>query len=54
MLVAREELFGPILLVYTYAHLAEVIEHIASRDKPFALYIFSTSKTNIDLILDKT
>lgn len=54
MLVAREEVFGPILLVYAYAELADAIRHIQSRDKPLALYIFSRSQDNIRAILDTT
>ena len=54
MLVAREEIFGPILLVYAYAALTDVIQHINSKDKPLALYIFSTSQDNINVILEKT
>ncbi|TAL62336.1 MAG: aldehyde dehydrogenase family protein [Bacteroidetes bacterium] len=53
MLVAQEEIFGPILLVYTYTDLTEVIRHINSKEKPLALYIFSASKRTINLLLGK-
>lgn len=53
MLVTREEIFGPILLVYSYADLTEVIQFINAKEKPLALYIFSASRKNIDLLLGK-
>lgn len=48
--VMKEEIFGPLLPILTYDNLDEVIKVIKSHDKPLALYIFSTSKANIEKI----
>lgn len=48
--VMKEEIFGPILPILTYDNLDEVINTVRNHDKPLALYIFSTSKTNIEKI----
>lgn len=42
--VMREEIFGPVLPVLTYASIDEVIETVNSHDKPLALYIFTWNK----------
>ena len=48
--VMKEEIFGPIIPILTYDKLDDVIDVIRSHDKPLALYIFSTSKANIEKI----
>jgi aldehyde dehydrogenase (NAD+) len=52
--VMEEEIFGPILPILTYKNLDEVIEYINSKDKPLALYIFSSKSKNINKILKST
>ncbi len=47
------EIFGPILPIITYENLHEVISTINSNSKPLALYMFSNSKKNQNLILEK-
>ncbi len=42
--VMEKELFGPIFPVITYTNLTEAIAKINSREKPLALYLFTTSK----------
>ncbi|HTY65273.1 MAG TPA: aldehyde dehydrogenase family protein, partial [Alphaproteobacteria bacterium] len=54
MLIMHEEIFAPIVPVVTYAHIDEVIEHIAGRAKPLALYVYSNSRANIDKVLSRT
>ena len=49
-----EEIFGPILPLYGYSDLNEVIKEINTREKPLALYIYSKKKKNINHILDNT
>jgi len=39
--IMREEIFGPILPVITYKDLADVVDHVNSRPRPLATYIFS-------------
>lgn len=41
MLILQEELFGPILPVLAYSALDDVLELIATRPRPLALYLFS-------------
>lgn len=48
--VMKEEIFGPILPILTYDSLDEVIKVIKNHDKPLALYIFSSSKANIEKV----
>ena len=54
MAIMQEEIFGPVVPVLTYRNLDEVIDFIAGRDKPLALYIFSNNREHIDRILSRT
>jgi len=48
------EIFGPILPVLTYTDIDEVIHEIRSKEKPLALYIYSTNKRMIKHLLHAT
>ncbi len=50
----EKEIFGPILPFYTYTDLQEVIDKINSKEKPLALYIYSSSNKNVDRIINNT
>ncbi len=52
--IMQEEIFGPILPVLEYTRLEDVIEAINSREKPLALYFFSSSKRKRDLLFRST
>ncbi len=52
--VSQNEIFGPVLSVYSYEDLDDAIEHINSREKPLALYIFGRNRIAIDKIVDNT
>lgn len=52
--VMNEEIFGPLLPIIAYTKLDEVIAHINEGEKPLALYIYSSSKANIDKVLTNT
>jgi aldehyde dehydrogenase (NAD+) len=54
MLIMQEEIFGPIVPVLTYEKLDDVIDYVAGRAKPLALYIYSNNQKNIDRILSRT
>lgn len=54
MTILQDEIFAPVLPVVTYENLDDVIRHIADRDKPLALYIFSGNEANIEKILQGT
>ncbi len=48
------EIFGPLLPVYTYTDLNSVVEEISSKEKPLALYIYSKNKKNTNFIINNT
>ncbi len=52
--VARNEIFGPVLTVFTYNDLDEAISIINDREKPLALYIFGKSSHAIDRVIANT
>jgi aldehyde dehydrogenase (NAD+) len=52
--IANEEIFGPILPIFTYESLNEAIDYINRKPKPLALYIFSKSRKNIKQVLNNT
>lgn len=52
--VMQEEIFGPILPVLTYDEIDEAIEFINGKDKPLALYIFSTNSDLVEQVLEET
>jgi len=52
--VMTEEIFGPLLPVYTFKSLDEPIAIINAREKPLALYIYSRSRANQQRIIQNT
>lgn len=50
----EEEIFGPILPVRTYKHLAEAVAYINSQPKALSMYIFSKSDRSIRSVLTET
>ncbi|MFD2914993.1 aldehyde dehydrogenase family protein [Psychroserpens luteus] len=50
----QNEIFGPILPVKTYTSISEVLDYINSKEKPLALYIFSSNKKRINEIINNT
>ena len=52
--IHKEEVFGPILPIYTYESIENAISFINKKEKPLALYIFSSNKNNIKKILNNT
>ena len=52
--IMSEEVFGPVLSVMTYNKRDEVLDIIARRPSPLALYIYSTNKDAIDYFLTNT
>jgi aldehyde dehydrogenase (NAD+) len=48
------EIFGPIMPIFTFNHVDEAITQINAREKPLALYIYSKSNKNINHILANT
>ncbi len=52
--LSEKEIFGPILPVYKYKDLQKVIDKINSGEKPLGLYIYSSSRKNINRIINNT
>uniref|UniRef100_A0A673K2B3 Aldehyde dehydrogenase n=1 Tax=Sinocyclocheilus rhinocerous TaxID=307959 RepID=A0A673K2B3_9TELE len=52
--IMQEEIFGPLLPIVTVNGLSEAIHFINAREKPLALYVFSSDKTVIKRMLAET
>ncbi|MDB2627256.1 aldehyde dehydrogenase family protein [Schleiferiaceae bacterium] len=50
----KEEIFGPLLPVFSYTELQEPLQEINSREHPLVVYIYSKSKRNIKAIQQGT
>lgn len=50
----EKEIFGPILPFIVYQDLQVVIDKINAKEKPLALYIYSSSNKNVDRIINNT
>lgn len=42
--IMQEEIFGPVLPIITVSDMSEAIHFINKREKPLALYVFSSDK----------
>ncbi|MDP9198065.1 MAG: aldehyde dehydrogenase family protein [Pseudomonadota bacterium] len=52
--INSEEIFGPLLPIYGFTALDEVIRRINADPKPLALYIYSRNNANIERIMQET
>lgn len=52
--IDQEEIFGPILPIFTFDDLDEVIARINARPKPLCLYIFDQDQKRVDQIIAAT
>ncbi len=52
--VMTEEIFGPLLPVITVDSVADAIDFVNDREKPLALYVFSSSSDMVDRVLNNT
>ncbi|MEM8563615.1 MAG: aldehyde dehydrogenase family protein [Pseudomonadota bacterium] len=53
-IILQEEVFGPILTVFTYSDIGEVYDTLHQQAKPLALYIFSEDESFIEDVLANT
>lgn len=51
MIVANDEIFGPILPIVTYKTIDDALGYIADRPRPLALYYFGYNKDEADYVL---
>ena len=52
--IMKEEIFGPLMPIITYKTLGGAIKFINEREKPLALYLFSSKKKNQKRVLTET
>ncbi|XP_077867118.1 aldehyde dehydrogenase family 3 member A2-like [Saccoglossus kowalevskii] len=52
--VMEQEVFGPVLPIFTVDNVQDAINFINSREKPLALYVFSKDKSVIKNMIDNT
>jgi aldehyde dehydrogenase (NAD+) len=52
--LAREEIFGPILVVEPVGSVDEALERIAAHPDPLALYLFTSSRERADDVIHRT
>ncbi len=50
----KNEIFGPVLPLYSYKNLDEPIKFIRENETPLALYVYSKNSKNINKIIDNT
>ncbi len=48
------EIFGPVLPIFTYTDINQVVEEISRQERPLALYIYSKNRKNINFIINNT
>lgn len=54
MKITQEEIFGPILPLFTFTDLSEVVDYVNHRPKPLALYLYSKSTKSRKKIMTAT
>ena len=52
--ISQEEIFGPVLLVFTVKDIHEAITFINSREKPLAIYYYGRNSANKNLLMKET
>lgn len=48
----QEEIFGPVLPIVTFDYVGEAVKKLQTLPKPLALYVFTSSKENKNLVLN--
>ncbi|MCG3169446.1 MAG: Coniferyl aldehyde dehydrogenase [Pseudomonadales bacterium] len=51
--LATREIFGPVLPVYAYTALEDVIQRINAQPRPLAFYPFSNDRTRVQLLIER-
>jgi len=52
--IMKNEIFGPILPIFEYDHIEDVIEFINRRPRPLALYYFDFDQSRADYVAERT
>lgn len=53
-LVMQDEIFGPVLPILTFESIGQATDFINNREKPLAMYVFSTNKNEIQKLMKNT
>ncbi|PTQ89622.1 coniferyl aldehyde dehydrogenase [Agitococcus lubricus] len=54
MQIAKNEIFGPVLMMMEYDHIEEALDYINQRPAPLALYYFDYNEQRADFVLRNT
>lgn len=54
MRIAHEEIFGPILPIFSYSDIDDAIDYVNARPRPLALYYFGDDDADRRKVLDRT
>ena len=54
LLVSKEELFGPVIVLRSYEKLQDCLDYVRARPHPLALYYFGNSKSEQRYVLDNS
>lgn len=54
MHILREEIFCPIIPIVEYQNMDDLLDRLGEKDKPLALYLFSSNKKRTKYILNRT
>jgi len=52
--ISNQEIFGPILPIYTFKNIEDVVKMINKKERPLALYIYSKKRKNINYVINNT
>ena len=52
--LANQEIFGPVLPIYTFKNIEDVVKVINQKERPLALYIYSKKRKNINYVINNT
>ena len=50
--IMQEEVFGPLFPIMTFTDLKEIVDELSRREKPLALYLYTTNKASEELIIN--
>ena len=50
--IMQEEVFGPLFPIMTFTDLKEIVDELSRREKPLALYLYTTDKASEELIIN--
>ncbi|GIV34888.1 MAG: aldehyde dehydrogenase [Chitinophagales bacterium] len=52
--IMHEEIFGPVFPIRKFTDIREAVDYVNAKEKPLALYVFSSKQKHIDYVLQNT